>query len=384
VNVAEFDPRVLFSEAMIRDPYPVIRELRPHTPLRLEADGRVLYPLMKYEHVYGALRDHETFSSQGDGQVDLALIGNDPPRHTHLRRIVNKVFTPRRIAEAEPWITALSTELLDEMGHGEVDFVDGFTVPLPVKVIAKMLGIPGEDYRKFKDWSDAVLGGGPESGPGAMSSMGEMMQYFGAMGAKRREEPGEDLITALVSAEVEGEVLQEWEMVSFCILLLVAGNETTTNLMSNMLNILAHRPDLWARLKADRSLVEPMIEETLRYESPVQLLFRRVTHDVEVGGVPIPQGSSVVVYFGAANRDPDGFEQPEEFRLDRQLNNHVAFGYGIHFCLGAPLARTEARITLNALLDRFATVSPGSEAGTRLSHSPIVFGFRKLPLVLTP
>src|SRR6185369_12213177 len=149
MNVAEFDPRVLFSEEMMRDPYPIITKLRPHTPLRLEAEGRVLYPLMKYEHVYGALRDHETFSSQGD-TVDLALIGNDPPRHTHLRRIVNKVFTPRRIAESEPWITALSTELLDAMGHGEVDFVDGYTVPVPVKVIAKMLGIPGEDYRKFK------------------------------------------------------------------------------------------------------------------------------------------------------------------------------------------------------------------------------------------
>jgi cytochrome P450 len=149
-----------------------------------------------------------------------------------------------------------------------------------------------------------------------------------------------------------------------------------------MLNILAARPDLWARLKADRSLVDPMIEETLRYESPVQLLQRVTTREVELEGTTIPEKSSIVIYFGAANRDPEGWENADEFRLDRQLQNHVAFGYGIHFCLGAPLARTEARITLNSLLNRYSSLEPGTRPGNRLDGSAIVFGFKDLPLTL--
>jgi cytochrome P450 len=309
----------------------------------------------------------------------MVLIGDDPPRHTDLRLLVNKVFTARRIAEAEPWIRDISTALLDAMGTGEADVVDAYTMPLPVKVIATFLGVPPEDYRRFKEWSDAFIGNEQQSNQMAMY---EMFQFLGAMVIERRANPKQDLISLLAQSEIDGESLSDSEVVGFCLLLLVAGNETTTNLMSNMLAILADRPELWARLRADRSLIEPTIEETLRFESPVHLLLRQATRDVEIGGCAIPAGSRLGVYFGAANRDPEEFEEPEEFRVDRKLDQHLAFGYGIHFCLGSQLARAEARITLNAFLDRFATIARGAMPGERLGGSPVVFGWHTLPLVL--
>lgn len=173
-----------------------------------------------------------------------------------------------------------------------------------------------------------------------------MVESFGKIAAARRAQGAEDLITALVEAEIDRESLQDWEILGFCILLLIAGNETTTNLMGNMLNLLVDRPELWQRLRADRSLVEPVIEETLRYESPVQQLQRTTTREVTISGVTIPANDLVAVFFGAANRDPKEFPNPDEFRLDRDLRNHVSFGVGIHYCLGAPLARAEAKISL--------------------------------------
>jgi len=261
--------------------------------------------------------------------------------------------------------------------------VQSYTIPLPVKVIAHLLGIPGDEYPTFKRWSDAFISSLISiSLEERMRNTQEMVAYFGQMAAARRAHGAEDLITALVEAEVEGESLEEWEMLGFCMLLLIAGNETTTNLMSNMLNLLMDRPELWQRLREDRSLVETVIEETLRYESPVQQLLRVATHDVEIAGVKIPEGEMVAVFFGAANRDPREFPNPDEFRLDRDLRSQVSFGMGIHYCLGAPLARAEARISLNAFLDRFPALMRGEAPAVRQTQSPIVFGFQQLPLVL--
>ncbi len=392
-----FTPADLTSRALFADPYPLYHALRDQSPVRYigipasEATGNApvwSWGLLKFEDAYAALRDHATFSSDnpqaGQFGPKLALIQDDPPRHTHFRRLVNRAFTLRRVEALEPWIAEIAKALLDQMGEGEHDVVESYTVPLPVKVIARLLGIPGEDYATFKRWSDAFLSTVSIQANERLQNLQEMVAYFGRMAAARRAHGADDLISALVEADVEGEALQDWEILGFCILLLIAGNETTTNLIGNLLHALSARPDLWRRLRGDRSFVETVIEESLRHESPVQRLFRWATRDVEVSSVRMSRGDRVTIFYGAANRDPRTFANPDEFRLDRDLRNHVAFGAGIHYCLGAPLARAEARISLNGFLDRFATLSPGAGEAVRQTESPVVFGFKQLPLILDP
>jgi cytochrome P450 len=391
-------PDQLNTPAAIADPYPVYQQLRERSPVNyIHLPGGIFpgidehvraWALMRYDDVYGALRDHETFSSARNPLIEkgffpkLVLITDDPPRHTRFRRLVNKAFTLKRVEALEPWIAGVANDLLDELGTGGVDVVQSYTIPLPVKVIARLLGIPGEEYITFKRWSDASLSVTSMTPEERMHNIQEMMTYFGQMAAARRSHGAEDLITALVESEIEGESLQDWEILGFCLLLLIAGNETTTNLVGNILNVLVDKPELWQRLREDRSLLEPVIEETLRYESPVRVLLRTTTREVKVSGVTIPRGDMVGIFYGAANRDPQEFPNPDEFRLDRDLRNHVAFGMGIHYCLGAPLARVEAKITLNTFLDRFPVITRGSTPPVRQTASPIVFGFERLPLVL--
>ncbi|MFN0148267.1 MAG: cytochrome P450 [Dehalococcoidia bacterium] len=381
----------LMTARQATDPYPIFDALRQETPFRagggMPGQGS-LWPLMRYHDVYAALKDHETFSSAGrdGGGQFLVLINNDPPRHTRFRKLVSKAFTPRRIAELEPWIQQTSDELFDALGKGEVEAVEGYTMPLPVKAIAKLLGIPGEEYVTFKRWTDSLLSFGDAEKDAAArgQDMMEMFQYFAKMASLRREHGAQDLITALVEAETDEGKLEDWEVIGFCILLLVAGNETTTNLMGNMLNHLAHDPALFATLKADRDLIPQALEEMVRYESPVQVLFRTTLKDAVLpSGGRIPAGESVGIYYGAANRDPGGWgEDANTYRLDRDLKDHVGFGHGIHYCLGSPLARAEARITVNNLLDRFDRLTPGATPGVRQASSPIVYGFKTLALTL--
>ena len=395
---SNFSPDDLNSPAAIVDPYPFYRHLREQSPVNyIHLPGGIFpgvdepvraWALMKYKDVYGALRDHDTFSSARHPLIEkglvppLVLVNDDPPRHSRLRRLVNKAFTLKRIETLEPWIAGVATELLDEIGTAEVDTIQSYAMPLPVKVIARLLGIPGEEYVTFKRWSDATVSVTAITLEERMTNIQEMMAYFGKMALARRAQGAEDLITALVEAEIEGESLQDWEILGFCLLLLVAGNETTTNLLGNILNALVDRPDLWQQLRENRSLVENVVEETLRYESPVRELLRTTTREVEISGIKVPSGETIGIFFGAANRDPSEFPNPDEFRLDRDLRNHVAFGVGIHYCLGVPLARTEAKITLNTFLDRFPTLKRGSAPAVRQVASPIVFGFQHLPLVL--
>jgi cytochrome P450 len=392
-----FAPDELSNREIIANPYPVYSRLRDRSPFNYEdlPAGSIpgidkplrAWAFLKHADVYGALRDHQTFSSANNPLVGIAfpplvLILDDPPRHTRFRRLVNKAFTLKRIEALTPWIAGVANQLLDEADSGEVDIVERYTIPLPVKVIARLLGIPGDDYEIFKRWSDSFLSVVTMDNAERMQSIQDMVAYFGKIAAARRAKGAEDLITALVEADVEGEKLEEWEILGFCMLLLIAGNETTTNLIGNILNLVASRPELWDQMRADRSLVETVIEETLRYESPVQRLSRTTTRDIEVSGVQIPKGDVVMVYYGAANRDPAEFPNPDEFRLDRDLRNHVAFGMGIHYCLGAPLARAETRLTLNTFLDRFSSIRPGDAPAIRQALTPLVFGFQQLPLSL--
>ena len=401
---SESTDQPIFTREALEDPYALYARLRAQSPV-LHDPHTGMWILTGYDAVYGALRDHETFTSSGaygrrggDGEGDgersggggggglsMVLINDDPPRHTRFRQLVNKVFTPRRIAELEPWIGGVVDELLDaatEDEAGDVDIVDAFTVPLPVTVIATLLGIPTSERERFKRWSSALLSGTRGTSDERMSQVGEMIQFLNGAIAEKRAQPADDLITALGAAEVDGEKLADWEVLGFCVLLLVAGNETTTNLLGNMLDVLVERPELWAALRDDRDLVEPVIEETLRYDSPVQMLFRNTTRETELEGVTIPEHAPLLVSFAAANRDPAGFDHPDEFRLDRELTKHIGFGMGIHYCLGSPLARAEARIGLNALLDRYETIERGAGPGVRQTSSQLVRGFERLPLRL--
>ena len=375
------------------NPYPEYDRLRAQSPIYYGNEDQhggpgAMWGLLRYEDVYGALADHETFSSvQTGGQssgsgMRLVLLNDDPPRHTRFRKLVNKAFTPRRIRELEPWLQTVADELLGGVGGGEFEVVQHYTMPMPVMAIAELLGIPRNEYQTFKRWTDDALGVHPRTPEERQQSAQEMMAYFGKMAAARRQEGAADLITALVEAEIEGEALEDWEVLGFCMLLLIAGNETTTNLMGNLIAFLSQRPQLWAQLREDRSLIPQLIEEMLRYESPVQVLFRRTTRDVELNGVTIPADQRVGVFYGAANRDPEEWDEPHEFVLERDLHAHVGFGHGTHYCLGSPLARAEARITLNTWLDRFAAIEPAAPP-VRQTGTGVVFGYTSLPVALT-
>jgi len=386
-----------YKPATWQNPYPAYSTWRERSPFIARTpfvlpDGTELesytWLVLKHDEVYGVLRDHETFSSDfpavPNGPPRLPLIQDDPPRHALLRRIVNKAFTARRIAQLEPWIRETTAELIDAMPEGEADVIEGLGVPLPVRVIARLLGVPGADYLSFKRWSDSFLTSNgrvvdPES---RLRNGAEMAAYFGRVAAERRTHGAEDLITALVEADVDGERLAEPELLGFCILLLIAGNETTTNLIGNVLNLLAARPELWRRLRENRALVEGAIEEALRFESPVQVLYRWVRRENELAGRKILANTVVTVGFASANRDPAAFPHADQFDIERDWTRHLAFGSGIHYCLGAPLARVESAIALNAMLDRYETIAPGSRPGIRQSASNVIFGFTELPLRL--
>jgi cytochrome P450 len=309
------------------------------------------------------------------------LAATDPPHHDQLRTLVSRAFTPRRVAESEPRIRSFAERLVGELPDGDFDLVPALSIPLPVAVIAEILGVDAARQDDFRRWSDATVGlmdHPPE--PEMMQASVELIEYFRALAEDRRKQPKDDMISDLLEAEIDGRRLTQEELDAFFIMLLVAGNETTTNWLSNQLDIFARRPDLWKACREDRSLVPLALEETLRYDAPVQNLGREATRDVEIRGVTIPKGSRVVVSFGAANRDPEVFEDPDDYRLDRGEYRHLAFGKGRHFCLGAGLARMEGRIALDALLDRFESIEPGAEPSKRL-HSTVIRGFDALPLV---
>ncbi|WP_437585267.1 cytochrome P450 [Sorangium sp. So ce1000] len=386
----------LSAPSVIADPYPAYHALRGSSPVlyaRVPAGGAAgldepirSYALLRHAEVLTALRDPQTFSSNVTDKIRvlprIALLHDDPPRHTQLRRLVSRAFTPRRIAELEPWIGRLAASLLDATGDGLSELMGAYAIPLPMMVIATLLGIPAERYAQFRSWSESVVSYSGIPAEERASRGKAMVAFFAEQLEARRRAPSGDLISALVEAEIDGARLDTPEAVAFCVGLLVAGNDTTTNLLGNMLHILAARPELYRRAQQDRSLVEPIIEETLRHSSPVQRLLRVAARPVDVSGVVIPAGHLVDVVFGAANRDPAVFEDPDAFRIDRPPAEHLAFGHGIHFCFGASLARAEARIALNAILDRYAAIAPGEVPPLRQTRAMMPLGFESLPLVL--
>jgi cytochrome P450 len=255
------------------------------------------------------------------------------------------------------------------------------TTPLPVAVIAGMMGVPTDRAMDFKRWSNAIMGiqDNPFEGERIRMLM-ELRAYFTNLAAERRASPGDDLVSALTRVSDTTETLTDDQVVGFCILLMIAGNETTTNLLGNLINRIASEPQDWAALREDPSLVEGAIEESLRVDSPAQMVIRRATEDVVIDGVTIPAGERVMVYLASANRDPSKWDDPANFELVRERERHVAFGHGVHTCIGAPLARMEAKAAMSALVDRFSSIARGRDPGKRLPGG-LLFGFRSLPVV---
>jgi hypothetical protein len=359
------------------DPYPFYKRLRETDPFHKSraADG---YVLSRYDDVIAVLRDAAFSADERNLKLfprmvarmaragvpdpyrddNMSMLRRDPPDHSRLRGLVSKAFTPRAVERMRPRVEQILKELLEARpAHGAMELVREFAVPLPVRVIAEMLGVPPEDHERFRHWSDEVvrsLGEGTfEDRRAALRATAELRSYFEAIVDARRVSPRDDLISALVAAEDGGDSLNLSEMFATLVLLLVAGNETTTNLITNSILALLRNPDQLALLRAAPERVPAALEELLRYDSPVQLTSRVVKTDCELSGRRLRRGQQLVLLLGAANRDPEVFKDPERLDVTRTDVRHLSFSHGIHFCLGAQLARLEGALALEALITRY-------------------------------
>jgi pimeloyl-[acyl-carrier protein] synthase len=368
----------LDSPAFHVDPYPVYARLRAEAPVYW-SDTVGAWLLTRYDDVMATIRDPGHFSNRGrfsavldrlspddrptfrplESHFSVGLIGSDPPDHTRLRGLVNRAFTPRVLENLRPRIVEIVDELLDAVQERDgMDVIRDFAYPLPAIVIAELLGAAPEDRDRFKHWSDGILsfqGTGrttPEVLIRAQTDLLDMRAFITGLAEERRRESKDDLLSRLVEAESEGDKLTDAELLATCVTLLTAGHETTTNLIGSGLYTLLRHPDQLHRLRDDPSLMSSAVEEMLRFESPLKRNPRRIKEDFELHGQQLRKGDFVLQALAAANRDSDQFPEPNTFDISRQPNRHVAFGMGIHFCLGAPLARLEAPIAIGALLER--------------------------------
>ena len=380
----------LSDSARSLDPFPHYRRMRETFPVFCDEQSGSWHAF-RYDEVQRVLSEHATFSSRmgGDepsetGQLFAAsLITTDPPRHRQLRSLVNQAFTPKAVDALAPRISQLTDELLDGIAStGTADLIAGLAYPLPVIVIAELMGIPPADRDRFKQWSDVIVSqtrAGAENADHHATNV-EMTGYFLDLIEQRRSRPGNDLISSLLSAEIDGQKLSVAELLGFCSLLLVAGNETTTNLIGNAVLCFAEVPGTIERLRAEPSLLPHAIEEVLRYRSPVQSMYRVTAADTTLAGVQVPAGAPLVAWIGSANRDERHFERSDQFDIDRGPSRHLAFGQGIHFCLGAPLARLEATIALKAVLSRLPGLTLTAGSQLERMDSTIVYGLTELPV----
>ena len=406
--MVDYDP---FGPSTMADPFPAYAELRARCPVhRYEGFEPPFFTLSRYADVAGALRDVPTYSSahgQGPRWTSQGGLFTDPPAHTAFRRLLQQAFTPRAVAEMESFVAGLADDLVGAIAaDGSADLHEALAAPLPTITIATMLGVPAEDRHRFKAWSDAMVASMGSQDPLAFrDERAELEAYLLEHVDRRRRlvtagEPlPDDLISALVRAEDGGAVLTPAEIMGSIIQLLVGGNETTTSLITNALVRLMERPALLAQVAAElatgdgpadgrartSSLVDAVVEESLRFDAPVLGLFRTTTSPVELHGVEVPAEAKVMLLYGSANRDGEVFADADEFRLDRppaEARRHLAFGLGVHFCLGAALARLEARHALRAAIVGLPGLRPAGEPG-RIAPF-LLWGRRTLPVTWEP
>ncbi len=390
-------PIDLSSPEFLANPYPVYAHLREaQAPSWLPHGGSTggMWLFTRYEDVAEILKEARTSKDLSRllppeklSPIDHAMLSKDPPDHTRLRSLANQAFTPSRVRDLEPRIAHLADDLIRRVqSRGQMDFMADFALPLPVIVIAELLGVPPEDREMFRAWSNQIV-----TGVDAVRASQEIVQkqeealmaladYFTDLIRQRREQPREDLISAMIQARDAQDRLSEEELLGTCILLLIAGHETTVNLLGNGLLTLLPHPDQLALLRRRPEEITSAVEEMLRFESPVQrATFRVTTSAIEIGGTTLEKGQQVSAVIGAANRDPAQFPDPDRFDVTRHPNRHLAFGLGIHFCLGAPLARAEARMGFIHLLQKLPTLRLVNEVP---DWGPNTFfrGLRSLPL----
>ncbi|MDA3624466.1 cytochrome P450 [Saccharopolyspora sp. WRP15-2] len=392
----------VFDSAFVQDLHARYAEIRDATPVQrmVTPSGLPVWVITRYADARAALADprlskesariREVITANLPPGADHRMFGNelsahmlnmDPPDHTRLRKLVVKAFTSRRVEALRPRVEEITDRLLDEMaGQSEVDLLDSFAFPLPIQVISELVGVDESRRDDFRAWTNTLL---DASDRGAAEDAAMAMgQYLTELIELKRREPGDDLLTALVDATDNEDRLSDGELIAMVFLLLVAGHETTVNLIGNgVLHLLRH-PDQWAALREDPDLVAGAVEEMLRFDGPVMHgTFRFTAEAVPVGDVEIPAGQIVWVGLAAANRDPEQFPDSERFDITRDAHGHLAFGHGIHFCLGAQLARLEGQTALRKLVERFPDLSPaGPLDGAEWRFSTLIHGLRALPV----
>ncbi len=415
-DLAEFNP---FDSDTLQCPFPHYAKMREDEPV-LFIESMNLYLVTRYDLVLSMLRDSSTYSSKFGGasmplndedRAQLAdvmaegyprvptMLTADMPEHTRFRRLVSKAFTPKVIAELEPVIREITTRLIDSwINDGEIEFVEQFGVPLPVEVIAHALNVPESKMADFKRWSDDSIAGigtniSMEERIAAERGVNEYQRYFAAELDRRRTEPQDDLLTNLLNARIDDDdsevadkrPLDMPEMLSIVQQLLVAGNETTTKLLTETVRLLAEDDDQWQRLKSDPGRAPAIIEEALRLSTPTQGMFRIATVDHELGGVQIPAGARLIAVFASANRDSELYESSDDFDPDRDnLREHLAFGKGIHFCLGAALARLEGKVALEEFARRIDKFELAESNTYTYFPSFLLRGLTRLDVIVTP
>jgi cytochrome P450 len=378
---------------------PWYRAMRATMPVHFREQDQT-WELFRYDDIASVLAEPELFSSdfrqdpEWNRPLGPTMIATDPPQHSQLRGLVARDFTPRAVALLAPRITAIAHELVDQIAPaGSMDVVTDFADALPVIVIAELLGIPAQDRARFKAWSDKLIAGSFEERRRARKmgvhdvaavAVDEMCQYFEQMLEQRRRQPEHDLMSKLLEAQPDGQKLSQDELLGFCVLLLVAGNITTTNLISNAILCFDEHPEVISRLRADLKLLPGAIEEVLRVRSPARFVMRRAATTTTLRGQQIQADQTVISWLHSANFDEEVFPEPERFDIERPPNRHLAFGSGIHFCLGAHLARLEARVGLEALLERLPDIRRVPNTPLEMIDSAIIYGVKHVPVRFTP